>query len=124
MTLANNISNWIKNYAGEHNRETLVVGISGGIDSSVVSTLCAMTELPVYALTMPIRQIDSQNDLSMKQGEWLVKRFKNVSHCIIPLDSVYNNFQDSVGSSFDNEMAFANTKSRLRMVTLHQISGS
>ena len=76
MTLANNISNWIKNYAGEHNRETLVVGISGGIDSSVVSTLCAMTELPVYALTMPIRQIDSQNELSMKQGEWLVKRFK------------------------------------------------
>ena len=124
MTLGYNISNWIKNYAGEHNRETLVVGISGGIDSSVVSTLCAMTELPVYALTMPIRQIDSQNDLSMKQGEWLVKRFKNVSHCIIPLDSVYNNFQDSVGSSFDNEMAFANTKSRLRMVTLHQISGS
>tara|TARA_Y100000592_G_scaffold27331_1_gene43426 strand:+ start:5479 stop:6228 length:750 start_codon:yes stop_codon:yes gene_type:complete len=124
MTLAKDISAWIKNYVAENNRESLVVGISGGIDSSVVSILCAMTELPVYALTMPIRQIDSQNDLSLKHGEWLVSRFKNVSHCIIPLDSVYNSFQDSVGSPFDNELAFANTKSRLRMVTLHQISGS
>ena len=124
MTLANNISDWIKNYASENNRQSLVVGISGGIDSSVVSTLCAMTELPVYALTMPIRQIDSQNDLSLKQGEWLVKRFKNVSHCIIPLASVYNTFQDSIGSPFDDDLAYANTKSRLRMVTLHQISGS
>tara|TARA_B100001121_G_C18671075_1_gene613867 strand:+ start:477 stop:1226 length:750 start_codon:yes stop_codon:yes gene_type:complete len=124
MTLAKDISAWIKNYVAENNRESLVVGISGGIDSSVVSILCAMTELPVYALTMPIRQIDSQNDLSLKHGEWLVNRFKNVSHCIIPLDSVYNSFQDSVGSPFDNELAFANTKSRLRMVTLHQISGS
>ena len=64
------ITRWIKSYAKENNRESLVVGISGGIDSSVVSTLCAMTELPVYALTMPIRQIEDQNNLSLKQGEW------------------------------------------------------
>ena len=118
------ISSWIKSYAGEHNRESLVVGISGGIDSSVVSTLCAMTGMPVYALTMPIRQIEDQNDLSLKQGEWLVKKFKNVSHSIVPLDSVFNSFQDSIGKPFDDELAFANSKSRLRMVTLHQISGS
>jgi len=118
------ITRWIKSYAKENNRESLVVGISGGIDSSVVSTLCAMTEMPVYALTMPIRQIDSQNDLSLKQGGWLVKQFPNVSHCIIPLDTVYNNFRNSIGSPFDNELAFANSKSRLRMVALHQVSGS
>mgnify|MGYP001199026685 CR=1 FL=1 len=118
------ISEWIRNYAIENSRESLVVGISGGIDSSVVSTLCAMTGMPVYALTMPIRQIEDQNDLSLKQGEWLVKKFKNVSHSIVPLDSVFNSFQDSIGKPFDDELAFANSKSRLRMVTLHQISGS
>lgn len=122
--ITKNISNWIRDYAIENSRESLVVGISGGIDSSVVSTLCAMTGMPVYALTMPIRQIDSQNDLSLKQGEWLVKKFKNVSHSIVPLDSVFNSFQDSIGKPFDDELAFANSKSRLRMVLLHQISGS
>jgi NAD+ synthase len=124
LIVSKEISNWIKSYAGEYNRDSLVIGISGGVDSSVVSTLCAMTELPVFVLTMPIRQKEDQNSLSMKHGEWLVKKYNNVSHCIIPLDSVYNSFQDSLGSSFDNEHAFANTKSRLRMVTLHQISAS
>jgi NAD+ synthase len=122
--ISNEISNWIKSYASEFNRDSLVVGISGGVDSSVVSTLCAMTELPVYVLSMPIRQKQEQNELSTKHGEWLVKKFSNVSHCIVPLDRVYSAFQDSVGSGFDNELAFANSKSRLRMVALHQISGS
>ena len=118
------IAEWIKSYAIENSRESLVIGISGGIDSSVVSTMCAMTGMPVYVLTMPIRQIQDQNDLSLKHGEWLVNKFKNVYHSIVPLDSVFNSFQNSIGKPFDDELAFANSKSRLRMVTLHQISGS
>ena len=62
--LQDKISNWIKTYAKEHNRRSLVVGISGGIDSSVVSTLCAMTKMPTIAVSMPINQIESQHDLS------------------------------------------------------------
>ena len=85
--LQNKIANWIKEYANNNNRKTLVVGISGGIDSSVVSTLCAMTDLPVYAVSMPIKQIQSQHDLSIKHGEWLVNKFTNVKHIITELDT-------------------------------------
>ena len=76
--LQNKISNWIKDYAQDNSRKTLVVGVSGGIDSSVVSTLCAMTDLPVYAVSMPIKQIQSQHDLSIKHSEWLTEKFSNV----------------------------------------------
>ena len=122
--LQNKISNWIKDYAKEHNRKTLVVGVSGGIDSSVVSTLCAMTELPVYAVSMPIKQIQSQHDLSIKHGEWLTEKFSNVEHITVDLDTVYNAFKFEMQIDFNNQHAFANTKSRIRMVTLHHIAGA
>ena len=118
------ISKWIKDYALTHNRKSLVVGISGGIDSAVVSTLCAKTKLPVYAVSMPIAQIESQHDLSIAHGEWLEEKFNNVKHDIIDLDKVYDEFWLKLFNEYDNKLAFANSKSRLRMVTLHQISGS
>jgi len=118
------ISKWIKDYALTHNRKSLVVGISGGIDSSVVSTLCAKTGLPVHAVTMPINQIESQHDLSMMHGSWLEENFKNVTHHNIDLDRLYERFYLDMMFDFNNDMAFANSKSRLRMVTLHQISGA
>ena len=117
------ITSWIKNYCAENKIESLVVGISGGIDSSVVSTLCALTNLEVYAVSMPINQIKSQHDLSLDHGNWLTENYKNVHHLTIDLSSLYNYFHKSL-SSFESEHAFANSKSRLRMVTLHHISGS
>jgi len=117
------ISNWIKEYASTNNRKSLVVGISGGIDSSVVSTLCAKTGLPTYAISMPIRQIKSQNNLSIDHGSWLTNKFPNVIHHIINLDNVFFKFDLLMkGFRFNSDHANANTKSRLRMVTLHQIS--
>ena len=74
------ITSWIKNYSAENKIESLVVGISGGIDSSVVSTLCALTNLEVYAVSMPINQIKSQHDLSLDHGNWLTRNYKNVHH--------------------------------------------
>ena len=73
------ISNWIKNYANQmpSKAQSLVIGISGGIDSSVSSTLSAMTGLKTIVLTMPIKQIENQHDLSLKHQEWLVKSFNN-----------------------------------------------
>tara|TARA_Y100000590_G_scaffold280562_1_gene315209 strand:+ start:3868 stop:4626 length:759 start_codon:yes stop_codon:yes gene_type:complete len=118
------ISKWIKDYALDHNRKALVVGISGGIDSSVVSTLCAMTGLQTYAVSIPINQIESQHDLSMDHGSWLEENFKNVTHHNIDLDRLYERFYLDMMFDFNNDMAFANSKSRLRMVTLHQISGA
>lgn len=122
--LANKISNWIKTYAIQNNRESLVIGVSGGIDSSVVSTLSAMTGLKTHVVSMPIRQIESQHDLSIKHGKWLEQKFNNVTHHIVNLDKVFNALKDEMGYVFEDDLAYANTKSRLRMVTLHQVSGS
>ena len=124
MTLQKQIADWIKDYATHNTRQSLVVGISGGIDSSVVSTLCAMTELPVYAVSMPIKQIQSQHNLSIKHGEWLTSKFSNVEHIITDLDTTYNAFKIEMQIDFNNQHAFANTKSRIRMVALHHIAGA
>ena len=125
MNLSKEISNWIKQYAEDNKRKTLVVGISGGIDSAVVSTLCAMTGLPVYAVSMPIEQIQDQHDLSMEHGDWLTNKFINVEHLNINLDKVYDKFYlEMLTLDMSNELALANSKSRLRMVALHQISGA
>ena len=121
--MINKITDWIKSYCADNKLETLVVGISGGIDSSVVSTLCAMTKLEVFAVSMPINQIKSQHDLSIAHGQWLTKNYDNVNHLTIDLTDIYNEFTKSL-NLFNSDHAFANSKSRLRMVTLHQISGS
>lgn len=122
--LQNQISDWIKNYANQNNRKTLVVGISGGIDSSVVSTLCAMTKMPTIVVSMPIAQIQEQHDLSMDHGNWLTDKFTNVTHEVIDLDKLYDRFWLDMMNDYDSEHAFANSKSRLRMVTLHHIAGA
>ena len=121
--LQNNISNWIKEYAEQHNRNTLVVGVSGGVDSAVVSTLCAMTGLPVYAVSMPIKQIKSQHDLSLKHGEWLTNKFSNVEHIITELDTTYNAFKFEMQIDFNNQHAFANpTQIKDGLLHLLQVS--
>lgn len=118
------IPQWIKDYAVANNMKSLVIGISGGIDSSVVSTLCAETGLPVHAVSMPIRQIREQNDLSQDHGMWLANKYSNVTHHTILLDSLFNSFVQSMPTNSLSDHALANTKSRLRMVTLYQIAGS
>ena len=82
------ISNWIKNYVDQmpNKAQSLVIGISGGIDSSVSSTLSAMTGLKTIILTMPIKQKNDQHNLSLKHQEWLVNKFKNVEAHTIDLD--------------------------------------
>ena len=82
------IKDWILNYVNSMPKkaESLVIGISGGIDSSVSSTLSAMTGIKTIVLSMPIKQINHQHDLSLKHQEWLVKKFKNVqAHTILSL---------------------------------------
>ncbi len=119
------IKNWIKNYCNsmEKKPDCLVVGVSGGIDSAVVSTISAMTEMRVKALSMPIRQLKFQDDLSRAHLKWLKSKFSNVDEVIINLDEVFNNFEKSL-KDFNNEHAFANSRARLRMTTLYQIAGA
>ena len=119
------ISNWIKNYADQmpSKAQSLVIGISGGIDSSVSSTLSAMTGLKTIVLTMPIKQIENQHDLSLKHQEWLVKNFKNVEAHTISLDKLFETFSSTL-NKFDNEHGFANSRARLRMTTLYQVAAA
>jgi NAD+ synthase len=100
-----------------------VVGVSGGIDSAVVSTISAMTGMKVKALSMPIRQLKFQDDLSKAHLKWLKNKFSNVDEVIINLDEVFNSFEKTLGQ-FNNELAFANSRARLRMATLYQVAGA
>ena len=119
------ISNWIKSYVDQMPSKagSLVIGISGGIDSSVSSTLSAMTGIKTIVLTMPIRQKDNQHDLSLKHQEWLMKKFKNVEAHTISLDKLFESFSSTL-NKFDNEHGFANSRARLRMATLYQVAAA
>ena len=119
------ISDWIKNYVENmpSKAQSLVIGISGGIDSSVSSTLSAMTGLKTIVLSMPIKQKSHQHDLSLKHQEWLVKNFKNVEAHTINLDELFLAFSSSL-SKFDNEHGMANSRARLRMTTLYQVAAA
>ena len=119
------ITDWIEDYCKKFiiDPKSLVVGISGGIDSSVVSTLCANTGRKTIVLTMPIKQIKSQHDLSLMHAKWLKSKFKNVEHHLLEMDKVFNSFSQ-VLNRFDNEHGFANSRARLRMATLYQVAAA
>ena len=119
------IQKWIDDYCNSvsFDLNSLVVGISGGIDSSVVSTLCALTGRKTIVLSMPINQIESQHDLSVKHGEWLKSKFNNVEFKIIEMDKLFHSFKESL-KDFNNEHGLANSRARLRMTTLYQVAAA
>ena len=119
------IKDWILNYINSMPKQatSLVIGISGGIDSSVASTLCAMTGTKTIVLTMPIKQISSQHDLSLKHEKWLKNKFKNIESRTIELDEVFKSFQSKL-SGFDSEHGLANSRARIRMTTLYQVAAA
>ena len=119
------ISNWIKDYAISlpFNSPSLIIGVSGGIDSAVTSTLCAKTGLKTIAVSMPIKQNQSQHDLSLRHLKWLEDSFDNVEIMTVELDEVFKSFELTM-TNFNNKLAFANSRSRFRMVTLYQIAQS
>ena len=119
------IKDWILNYTNSMPKKAnaLVIGISGGIDSSVTSTLCAMTGIKTIVLNMPIKQIISQHDLSLKHGKWLKNKFKNVESHTIELDEVFKSFKLKL-SDFGSEHGLANSRARIRMTTLYQVAAT
>ena len=119
------IKDWILNYVDSMPKKTqsLIIGISGGIDSSVTSTLCAMTGKKTIVLTMPINQISSQHDLSIKHRDWLKEKFNNVEDYIIELDDVFKSFKSKL-LKFDNEHGMANSRARIRMTALYQVAAA
>ena len=119
------IKDWILNYVDSMPKKanSLVIGISGGIDSSVSSTLSAMTGLKTIVLSMPIKQKNSQHDLSLAHQEWLKNKFENVEGHTIELDNLFKNFESTL-VDFSSEHGMANSRARLRMTTLYQVASA
>lgn len=128
----NHIVRWLKAYARSAKISTFVVGISGGIDSSVVSALCARTGLQTIVVQMPIRQNKKLDNRSSMQAGWLLERHSNVTHMAMDLTPVFTAFEKKLGPFCASEqepnpgeqLAWANSRSRLRMMTLYQIAQS
>jgi len=123
--LAFDIDRWLKDYYYMYAIEAFVVGVSGGIDSAVVSTLCAKTELPTYVLTMPLHSKEENTNLSNAHAKALDAKYPNVKVVDVDLTRTYESFMAWMDNTFTgNDLANANTKSRLRMVSLYQVAGS
>lgn len=129
LELKNRIVTWIKEYVNTNNIKSLVIGVSGGIDSAVVSTLCAETGLPTYVLSMPLHSSSKNDELSDSYTDLLEDKYDNVTKIRIDLSGTYEqllksfDFWAGEGEFTANNLANANTKSRIRMVTLYQVAG-
>ena len=119
------ITNWIGEYSKSNSKIpfNLVIGVSGGIDSAVTSALCARTNIKTIAVSMPIKQNKEQHSLSLEHIDWLKLKFKNIESYIIDLNDLFNSFE-KIMSKFDSKLAYANSRSRLRMTTLYQVAQS
>ena len=133
--LTDKIVGWLKDYYFDNNVKAFVVGVSGGIDSAVVSSLCARTGLPTYVACMPLNSKFKNTTLSDAHSKALEEKYENVKRIEVELSSVYDNLLSSIewwseALLFDkkeftsSDHANANTKSRIRMVTLYQIAGT
>jgi len=124
--VAEHIVKWLKDYAENAKVKGFVVGVSGGIDSAVTSTLCAKTGLPTLCVEMPIHQAQSQVTRAQEHIAQLKERFNNVSDTRVDLTSTFEDFKKSapeVETSAQNDLALANTRARLRMTTLYYLAG-
>ncbi|GAB5399128.1 MAG: NAD(+) synthase [Aureisphaera sp.] len=116
---------WLKNYAEKAKMNGFVVGVSGGIDSGVTSTLCAMTGLKTLCVEMPIHQAPSQVTRAQEHIAQLKKRFPNVSDARVDLTPVFEEFKTEVPETSQEtlDLSLANTRARLRMTTLYYFAG-
>ncbi|WP_271406177.1 NAD(+) synthase [Tenacibaculum soleae] len=124
--VSEHIVQWLKNYATNSGVNGFVVGISGGIDSAVTSTLCALTGLPTLCVELPIHQAASQVNRANEHIKQLKERFNNVTEAEVNLTSTFEDFKTVVPKaevSAKTDLALANTRARLRMTTLYYFAG-
>lgn len=120
------IVDWLKDYATKANMDGFVVGVSGGIDSAVTSSLCAKTGLRTLCVEMPIHQAPNQVTRAREHITQLKKRFANVTNVEVDLTNTFETFKQavpSVASSTQLDLSLANTRARLRMTTLYYFAG-
>jgi len=122
--IISHISNWLKDYAKKSNTKGFIVGISGGIDSAVTSTLIAKTGIPLLCVEMPIHQQKIQVERGSNHIKWLKTSFKNINSIEVNLTTVFDNFIVKLPETTDdNDLALVNTRARLRMTTLYYFAG-
>ncbi len=120
------IVNWLKDYATNAGIKGFVIGISGGIDSAVTSSLCAKTGLDLLCIEMPIHQADSQVSRAKEHINQLKNRFPNVSNVVVDLTPVFEGLKQTLPDAIKSEqlnLSLANTRARLRMTTLYYFAG-
>lgn len=119
---AAHITAWLKDYCDSSGMAGFVIGVSGGIDSAVTSTLCALTRKKVIALSLPINRAKTATDLARPHIAWLKTRFKNVTAMDIELSSVFSAITQALPQEIQDDLTMANTQSRLRMLTLYAVA--
>jgi NAD+ synthase len=122
QAVIDHIVHWLKGYLDRSGMKGFVVGVSGGIDSAVTSTLCAMTGCPVKALNMPIHQAPDQVGRSANHIHWLHGRYDNVEGVTVDLTPAFQSLQGTLPDAIQDDLTMANTRSRLRMLTLYSFS--
>jgi NAD+ synthase len=113
------IVNWLSNYSENSKTQGFVIGISGGIDSAVTSTLCALTGKKVIVLNMPIRQFENEFTRGNEHINWLMSQFSNVERATVELTEVLESFENVLDTDIQDFLTMANTRARLRMTTLY-----
>tara|TARA_B100000035_G_C20891604_1_gene505228 strand:+ start:69 stop:842 length:774 start_codon:yes stop_codon:yes gene_type:complete len=120
--LGSDISEWILDYANKNDITSLVVGVSGGIDSAVTSILCAKTGLRTIAISMPIHQNEIQNNLSVMHCKWLSSNWSNVENHVVDLSGTFDSISSVLREKGADDLSLANTRSRLRMTALYSMA--
>ena len=124
MNLEEKISNWLSDYLKDNDLDSFIIGISGGIDSAVTSTLCAMTGHKTYVIIMPIHQQEDETDRGIEHFNWLKSKYSNVQDIKIDLSSTFEHFKEKFPNSFKNKLVLANSRARIRMASLYFIAGN
>jgi NAD+ synthase len=118
------ISNWIYDYAKINNIDTLIVGISGGIDSALVSTICCITGINTLVVSLPIHQKEDQLSRARKHTSWLIERYANVRFIEKDLSEIFGKFKEAFTNSEKSDLSLANSRSRIRMTALYQLAST
>ena len=121
--IISHIVNWLSSYSAQSHTNGFVIGISGGIDSALTSTLCALTQKPVIVLNMPIKQYKAEFDRGAEHIEWLKRNYTNVNSDIVNLTGIFEKIESDFPASIQDFLTMANTRARLRMLTLYAFAG-
>ncbi|MBT4774610.1 MAG: NAD(+) synthase [Crocinitomicaceae bacterium] len=124
IQIIDHIVRWLTEYAVQNKTNGFVVGISGGIDSALTSTLCAKTGLPTAVVSMPIHQAISEEKRALAHIEWLKNKFENVADFEVDLTTTFDTFKNSLPKSTRDQLSMANSRARIRMTTLYAFAGN